>query len=230
MSEKTQAIRFHVDDRIQVTIKGAAEETHVTYFSRVDDITSDSYLIEWPTKRGVQAPVKEHDVLLLSMNDRGSAYGMEACVLAKMKKRSPLLKVQPLGPARKIEKRQYLRFPVSMDVELAPRVTGGAAAGGQPESPRVIVTHTVTLSGGGFSINYSSDLPLGVRYNVKLAIPAEPEPIELTAEVVRSETLEVPLRDHTHDIGFAFVDLNEDTHCRIMSFLIRLQQTSLISY
>lgn len=230
MSEKTKDILLQVDDRIQVTIKGAAEETPTTYFSRVEDIASGSYLIEWPIKRGVLAPVKDQDVLLLSINYQGSTYGIEACVLAKVQKPIPLLKVRPLGSARKIQKRKYLRVPTSIDVELAARVTDGTNAGNQPASPAFIVTNTVTLSGGGFSIHYSSALPVGALYDVKLAIPTQQEPLEVTAEVVRSEPLDASLRDHTHNIGFAFVELSEDIHCRIMGFLIRLQQMSLVRY
>ena len=178
MSEKPTDILLQVDDRIQVTIKGADEETPTIYFSRVEDIRSGSYLIEWPIKRGVLAPVKDRDVLLISINDRGSAYGTEARVLARVQKPIPLLKVQLLDSALKKQMRQFLRLPASIDVELVARVTDGTIDGNQPASPAFIVTNTVTLGGGGFSIHYSGALPLGALYHVKLTIPTQQEPLE----------------------------------------------------
>lgn len=229
MSEKTHDRLFHVDDPIQVTIEGADEETPTIYFSRVEEMGPDGYLIEWPIRRGELAPIKDQDLLMLILNDHEGAYGVEARVLARVQRRIPLLRVRPSGSARKIQKRKHLRVSTSINVELAAHVTDATIAGNQPVSPIFIVTDTVTLSGGGFSIHYWGDIPVGALYDVRLAIPTQQEPLEVKAQVVRSEPLETSSRGR-YNIGFVFVDLTEDVQCGITGFLIQLQQMSLVRY
>ena len=216
---------LQVNDRIQVALKGTDEEVPTTYLSRVEDVAPSDYLIEWPTSGGVRAPVRDRQVLLMTFTAQGSVYCLEACVMSRAQQPIPLLTVRRLGPARRIQRRAYVRVPAMISVELAARVVGTAVDGREAANQALIATQTVNLSGGGFAIHLMTALPLGAVFDVKLNIPEREKPLNVTAKVVRIESLAA---SHTYEIGFAFLGLTESTRSQIMGFVIRLQQASLV--
>lgn len=229
MTGEKQDIQLQVNDQVQVKIKGTDKEVPTTFLSRVEDTASGDYLIAWPTNNGLPAPIKDREVLLMSFTNQSSAYCLEACVVRRVQDPVPLLTVRLLGPTRRIQRREYVRVPATIDVELAARVVIIVPVNGsEPVSQALIATQTVNLSGGGFAIRHLSSLPVGALFDVKLKIPERERPLSVTAKVVRSEPLAVQTKVHTHEIGFAFCEVAEAIRCQIMSFVIRLQQSSLV--
>jgi c-di-GMP-binding flagellar brake protein YcgR len=228
MTGEKQDIQLQVNDQVQVKIKGTDKEVPTTFLSRVEDAAPGDYLIAWPSSNGLPAPIKDREVLLMSFTNQGSAYCLEAIVMRRVQNPIPLLTVWPLGPVRRIQRREYVRVPATINVELAARVINASVNGREPVSQALIETETVNISGGGFAIRHLSTLPLGALFDVKLKIPEQGKALNVTAKVVRSEPLAAPTSIHTHEIGFAFCELAEAIRCQIMSFVIRLQQSSLV--
>jgi c-di-GMP-binding flagellar brake protein YcgR len=226
MNAKEPCAQLQVDDRIQVATRKETTLNHATCLSRVSDIESGDYLIEWPASKGSLFPVEDQDILLISFYVQGWVYCFEACVVAKNSGHIPLLKIRQINPTRRIQRRDYVRVPAAIEVVLNNRIVHTAIGESNPvDGPISISTRTVNLSGGGFAICHSNALPVGTIFDVKLNIPEGKEPLYVTAKVVRSQPLNAPTGEVVHDIGFAFVELVEVIRRPILSYVIRRQQS-----
>lgn len=227
MTESGDDARLQINDRIQVTIKGSDEEVPTTYYSRVEDLKGQDYVIGWPTSRGIRAPVREDTVLLVSYITGRSVYCIESAILERVRQPVPLLRVRPLAPPRSIQRREYVRVPALVDIELTPQVVT-MGADGQPVGPVDIRARTHNLSGGGFAVHHPQPIRIDTLFDVKLKLPGTSDPIALAAKVVRCELGEDPTKERYYDVGFAFVHVVESLRRKIVSYVFRVQQSSLM--
>ena len=221
-----QDIRPQVNDPIEVTIQGADDEALTSCTSLVEGAAGSDYRIAWPARAGAPVSVRDGDVLRITFSNRGWAYEMEAAVVARTQHPIPLVTVRPSGSPCRVQRRDYVRIPAEVDIELTARAEPGPESSRAPVSRAEIATRTVDLSGGGFAIRHSGAVPRGTLFDVKLKIPARDEPLMLTAQVVQCDPLETPGADYSNKIGFAIVTRAEAVRRQIMSFVIRLQQES----
>ncbi len=226
MTTKEQDPQLQIDDRIRVAIQGTTALNSTTYLSRVSDIESGDYVIEWPTSKESQVTVEDQDVLLISFYAQGWDYRFEACVVARKPGHITLLKIRQLTPMSRIQRRDYVRVSAAIEVELNIRIVQNAISESNSVSgPISISTRTVNLSGGGFAIWHSNVLPVGTIFDVKLKIPEGKEPLHVTAKVARSQPLNTPAGETVYEIGFAFVEITEIIRRPLLSYVIRLQQS-----
>jgi c-di-GMP-binding flagellar brake protein YcgR len=212
---------LQIDDRIWIALEGSEEKEGSRYLSRVKKIASGDVIIELMNDDGLRPPIKSGDLILITVNFQGWVYSFNAHVLDRKQGQKPTLKVQPTGPYRKIQRRNYVRIATMIDIsaiEILPEI--------DQTDPLSIDTKTINLSGGGFAICHTAPLPIGTLFQVTLAIPEE-SPLELQAKVVRCTSL-APIEGFSHyEIGFAFSSLSEVSRRRIMRHLIWLQQQLL---
>jgi c-di-GMP-binding flagellar brake protein YcgR len=222
---KTEGL-LRINDRLQVTIIGTDEEIPTTYLSRVEDHENGVSWIGWPTQSGIRAPLRDNDKLAITYIEDGGVFQVTGRVTRRVFEPLPLIGVVTEGSVQKVQRRDYVRVPAMLDIQLFARVVT-AGAGPEEASTNLISTRTVNLSGGGFMINHSAPPRLGSIYETRLRLPIEKEPLKLTAKVVRCESNLDPVKGTYYSVGFAFVQLQENVRRRIVSYIFRLQQSSL---
>jgi c-di-GMP-binding flagellar brake protein YcgR len=213
-----------INDRLQITVGGTDEEVPTTYLSRVENIAGEEYTIGWPTSRGIRAPVREDDVLTLSYACANAVYSFDARIVQRILEPIALVVVCPQGPPRKIQRREDVRVPALVEVRLSARVV--SVNPDRPKDLNFIACRTVNLSGGGFAIHHAAAPLVGSIYQVRLAIPGQSEPVEMTAKVVRCESVMDPARGMHYEVGFAFIQVRESSRRHIVSFVFRFQQST----
>ena len=76
----------------------------------------------------------------------------------------------------------------------------------------------INLSEGGIYLRTIEPLPGGTILHIKFTLPYDTQPIELTAEVVRTLPLEIQLETEP-GMGLRFIDISDDTLLRIRNFV-----------
>jgi c-di-GMP-binding flagellar brake protein YcgR len=217
---------LRINDRLQVIVLGTDEEVPTTYLSRVEDFTDGVALIGWPTHAGIRAPLRENDRLSLTYVEESGVYRLTGRVVQRVFEPLPLIRVLPDGELERVQRREYVRVPAMLEVRLFARVVT-TATGDEEASVNMISTRTVNISGGGILIHHSVSPKLGSIYETKLRLPGEKEPLQITAKVVRSESVLDPVRGTYYAVGFAFIQIPEGIRRRLVNFVFRFQQSSL---
>jgi c-di-GMP-binding flagellar brake protein YcgR len=229
-NQKEPAVRpetpLRINDRLQVIVLGTDEEVPTTYLSRVEDFADGAALIGWPTHAGIRAPLRENDRLSLTYVEEGGVYHLTGRVVQRVFEPLPLIRVLPDGQLERVQRREYVRVPAMLEVRLFSRVVT-AATGDEEASVNLISTRTVNISGGGILIHHSAPPRPGSIYETKLWLPGDTEPLNITAKVVRSESVLDPVRGTYYAVGFAFLQIPEGVRRRIVNFVFRYQQSSL---
>jgi c-di-GMP-binding flagellar brake protein YcgR len=226
MAEDLEPVRLQINDQIQATIKGTDEEIPTNYLSRVEDIKENDLIIGWPTHLGVRAPVRMGDVLSLFYHSRTAVMAFDARIVGKEQEPIPVLTVRVEGGVRRIQRREYVRVPAMVDVELrSTTVTTVKLEPGVADAD-FIVTRTINISGGGFAIKHTAHPRVGTEYDVTLKVPDVDKPILGAAKAVRVESF-IEADRRVHVCGFAFIRLNESLRRQIISYIFKFQQNSL---
>jgi PPOX class probable F420-dependent enzyme len=130
--------------------------------------------------------------------------------------------VQPAGSQRRSDVRVHAHLPV----ELSARVVSLSLFREEGHESAVLSCETDTLSGGGFSIRHTAEIPVGVTFDVNLHLPDQPLPLTAKAKVVRCNALVDEGPEPHFDVGLVFVRISEANRSRIVSHVFRLQRTA----
>jgi c-di-GMP-binding flagellar brake protein YcgR len=219
MKETTVA----VNDLLQVKVTD--DPNSLTYRSRVEDVGGGIIIMSWPTDGGGLIPVRVGQPLSLSFVREDAAYSFEGLVQDREKEPIPYLKIRPLGPPLRVQRRQFFRVKVAIDVEITPivvpDVTGKLARSG------VVRTFTYDISGSGFAIRSESTWPAGALFDAKLMLPGDEVPIKLLAKVVNVEPLVGADKRPKFHVGMFFVTLAESDRNRIVRHLFKVQMQQI---
>jgi c-di-GMP-binding flagellar brake protein YcgR len=221
--EAMDQVRAEVNELVQIQL--VDDPNSRTYYSRVEDASGDRLNISWPTEAGVRIPFHKSEQLFISFTRQDAVYGFQASVTATIPGPIPMLIVQSSGEIERIQRREYVRVPSLLPVELTAVVSSGSSE----SSPDVvsIKTNTVNVSGGGFAIHHRFVLPVGTMLQVKLTLPGHPEPLPLSARVVRNESREDVHKNRFFMIGVQFVTIPERIRMRIVRHVFDAQKAAL---
>jgi len=226
MAEDFEPIPLQINDQLQITVKGTDEDVPTTYLSRVEDVKGSEISIGWPTNRGVRAPVHPGDVLCITYRAEAAVLATDARIVTRELEPIPLLIVRTEGPVRRIQRREFVRVPAMVEVELKSRVAAPFKPRAGELDPNIIVARTTDISGGGFAIKYNAQPQVGTVYDVKLTLPEAHKALFVSAKVVRVESVIEADRKY-YVSGFAFFQISEALRRQIISFVFRFQQHSL---
>jgi c-di-GMP-binding flagellar brake protein YcgR len=226
MSEDCEPVVLQINDQVQATIKGTEGEIPTTYLSRVEDIKGDDLIIGWPTNQGVRAAVRLGDVLSLFYSAKTAVMSVDARITDRQQEPIPTLTVRVEGEIRRIQRREYVRVPAMVEVQLRLRTVTAIKVDLGIANPGFITTRTLNISGGGFAIKHAAHPVVGTEYDVELRIPDVDRPIHLTARTVRVDPLAEPEK-RLNICGFAFHQITECIRRQIVSYVFRFQQLSL---
>jgi c-di-GMP-binding flagellar brake protein YcgR len=216
---KEQSVQ--VNDILQ--IRTTDDQESLPLNSRVEDVLPDVLVIAWPVERGRPAPVRLGQQVSLSFVRGGLAYVFAGAIKEQGQQPIPYLKIRPLGPPQKVQRRDYFRVKMALDLELA-GVVGYPAS---REAALYLNTHTYDLSGGGMSIRTEKSIPPGSMVEAKLNLPDNLPPMKLTVRIVSSiPILGTDGRPLTHT-GMSFRGMKESERRRLIRFLTQAQRTQL---
>jgi c-di-GMP-binding flagellar brake protein YcgR len=226
IQEEKELYPLSINDRVQVTLNDPGEENPVSFLSRVEDISGLRISLGWPTSEGIRAPLHPGDRLQVFLI-KDAVYLMDCSVVGRVLSPIPLVLVQCQSSVRKAQRREYVRVSAKVKLYLSARVVKfGRHCQGDPVSR--IETTTFSLSGAGFGIRYGFAPTIGNVYGVKMSSPEFEEPISANARVVRCESVEDQQSQVSYWVGFAFVGIKESDRRKIVSFVFRYQQTTIV--
>jgi c-di-GMP-binding flagellar brake protein YcgR len=228
MSNKNQETKLQINERIQVTLKDSEEAVPTTYYSRVEDFRETDFVIGWPTSRGLRAPAHSDTVLVISFVTGTAVYAVDASIVERILDPIPLLVVRPLTPFRNIQRREYVRVLAMVDVELTSQTVVFGGEEGKTPMPLIISTRTFNLSGGGFAIHYPRPIQIDLIFDVKVKLPGRAEPLLAEVKVVRCEAGPDVTKERYYDVGFAFVHMSEAIRRHFVSYVFKVQQSSIL--
>jgi c-di-GMP-binding flagellar brake protein YcgR len=223
-----QQLPLRINDRLQICVKRDGEEVPSTYFSRVEDTQENSIVVAWPTQGGTRAPIRDNMLLSLSFAADGSVYSFEARVAKRIQVPLPMLVLSTEGVVRRVQRRDFVRIPATLDVFLVARVVKVRSGADSKADVNFITARTVDISGGGFAIHHPAPPKLGDLYDVRLSIPGKNESLALTAKVVRAELIGNPMNQLYYDLGFCFVQMKESIRRQIITFIFEYQRKSRV--
>jgi c-di-GMP-binding flagellar brake protein YcgR len=212
-----------VNDLLQ--IKVTDDPNSLTYRGRVEDIGGGIIITSWPTERGVLIPIHVGRPLSLSFVREDAAYSFDALLQDREQEPIPHLKIRPLGPPRRIQRRQFFRVKVALGVELAATVAPDVPS--KWKSIESTDTFTYDISGSGLAIRSETSYPVGALYDVKLALPDGFAPIKILAKVVNTEPIITADNKQIFHIGMFFVAIIESDRTRILRHLFRVQMQQI---
>jgi c-di-GMP-binding flagellar brake protein YcgR len=202
------------------------EENPVSYLSRVEDISGLRISLGWPTSGGIRAPLHAGDRLQVFFI-KDAVYLMECSVVDWKLLPIPLVIVECQSSVRKAQRREYVRVSAKVNVRLSARVVQfGRHLQDDPVGR--IEAATLSLSGAGFGIRYPYAPIVGNVYDVRMSSVDFDEPIAANAQVVRCESAIDQQKQVFYSVGFAFTQIKEADRRRIVSFVFRYQQNSLV--
>jgi c-di-GMP-binding flagellar brake protein YcgR len=152
---------------------------------------------------------------------------MECTVLSSASLPVPIVVVDCQVPVRKAQRREYVRVSAKVEAHLSAKVVQFGTHS-QDDPVNSIDARTFSISGAGFAIRHSCAPALHNFYEVKLSLPDCDAPIRANAQVVRCESDVNQQFQSTYSIGFAFTRIKESDRRRIVSFVFRTQQNSLV--
>ncbi len=218
-------VRAEVNELVQIQL--VDDPNSRTYYSRVEDASGDRLNISWPTEAGMRIPFHKSEQLFISFTRQDAVYGFQASVTATIPGPIPMLIVQSSGEIERIQRREYVRVPSLLPVELTAVVSTPSGSGESLPDVISIKTNTVNVSGGGFAINHKFVLPVGTMLQVKLTLPSHPELLQLSARVVRNESREDVHKNRFFLIGVQFVTIPERVRMRIVRHVFDAQKAAL---
>jgi len=191
------------------------ESVYESYRTRVEDAYDDLLVVGVPIRMGVLVPIRvgTHLEVQFRMHNgiQEGRFTCQAVVEKRFHAKVPLLQLRLLSPWEKIQDRNFLRVPVSIDTLFVLYKEGG---GELPPQSGVMLD----LSAGGFLLR--SDHEFDLDDEVRVSFTLKEDRIMAQATMVRF----VP-KDSGVDYGFAFLDLPEATRQRIIKFVFQRQIT-----
>lgn len=201
-------------------IKSVDDPNALPCHSRVEDIAKDQVIIAWPLEHGMQVPIRRGQRLSLSFVRQNSAYVFLGTVQEQAQKPLPHLKIRLLGPPQKMQRREYFRLRVAVDVEIAGVIRHPL----EGEKVLYFDSHTYDLSGGGMAIRSDQSIPVGSMLEVKLGLIDGEPPLKVIARVVCSLPVQGVDGRYLSHIGISFPGIKDTERRRIVRYLNRLQR------
>ncbi len=212
---------LRINDNLQIKIKD--DPNALPCYSRVEDVSEGCIVVAWPLDCGVQLPFRIDQPLSMSFVREGVAYVFTGVVQKKQQSPIPHLSIRPLGRPERVQRRDYFRVKVAVDVELGGVVDFPSDRG----TTLYIKTNTYDLSGGGLSFRSESLLPVGNMLEARLALSDKEPKLILAARVVYVIPIAGPDGRALYHIGVSFSGIKEAERGRILRYLYHVQRTQI---
>lgn len=182
------------------------------YFSRIEDIGTNSVLITPPFRKGFYLPPRIGRMIAGRVVSNKIPYLFKANLLRYRSEQIPLWEISMPSSYSKSQLRENVRLDISLNVTLE-TLPGG-------EEKNLIRTLTRDLSAGGVQIVLSKPLPVGTTVNVKVAVCPD-FVLETQGTIIRLAPPMPPLDKYF--VGIQFGELEPATKQKIIRFIFTKQ-------
>jgi c-di-GMP-binding flagellar brake protein YcgR len=210
-----------VNEVLQVRIPD--DPNPVTYYGRVQDVSSQKLLISWPTDRGIRMIVRKRQTLDFYFIREGIPNNFIGLVDETQAAPLPQLGILVKTPVRQVQRRQNFRVKCLLPIEIF----GTKREDPANESSPALTIRTVStdLSAGGISFRHAERIPEGMLVNIKLSIPDSGPAINIPCAVIYSDYISE--HQTMHRTGLRYIALSEGERSRIVRFVYRTQLQGL---
>jgi len=181
-----------------------------TYFSRIEDIGLKSIFIAPPYRKGFYLPPKVGKIITMWITAESCAYLFSVELLGYPSAPVPFWEVALPINVKKIQRRQYVRFDIALDVKIEIE--------DKPGDP--IIALTKNVSAGGVQIVLQEPLPEDSRVKVILPLTSEAT-VVAKGEVIRIVFPQAPYEKITTAIKFS--EIEERARDLIIKYIFRKQ-------
>jgi len=183
--------------------------------SRVAEIDENLVWVETPELDIEPAwPVDGDELFVRVARPGDAAYTVHARAVVVKTDPERLVGLRIIGSTRS-QQREYFRVPVSITTDEATLTAIGGS-----RFPATL--HLRDLSATGVRAHCDAPVSIGDQIRMRLTLTGQPQPIELTATVVRSNERPGPAGTYW-EIGAAFTNLAPSIRERIVHFALSLQ-------
>lgn len=199
-----------IRQKIMVARKGEKQ----WFFSTIQDIRENGELfIEMPRQGESALVLYPGEAVDVRFSAEGASYVFSSPVLGKMLDKIPLFHLGPPENIQRIQQRNFVRFPVALEVfyALPPE---------KNRRPRYKKALSVDLSGGGMRLTVDELLPEGVVLSLKFSLPLKKGMKEITTagKVVRRWAYETE-GVMTYQVAVEFQGISRTQQDYIVNFI-----------
>jgi c-di-GMP-binding flagellar brake protein YcgR len=199
-----------------LTLEFERDDTPQALASRVEDGGQAGLTVGMPLRTGMVVLIPVGASVNVVVRRPDAAYALPTRVAAHRHSPLPLLDLTPTGPARRLQRRTYVRLPLL----LTPTRLTLLAADGAAAAPVAAVI--VDLSGGGVRLRGRQPFVVGQRLRLEAALPEPGGALAVTLAVVRIDAVPAE-RGVVHEAGCCFLDLTERERDRLVRFVLQRQ-------
>ncbi|WP_176461604.1 flagellar brake protein [Anaeromicrobium sediminis] len=181
----------------------------------IDIISENCLLVGIPISKGTIRPISVKDEIKLIYTKKGTAsYGFKVQVIDRGNKGNiPYLKVIKISDIEKVQRRDYYRLDMVLNVEMHINNDRG-------EIIKVIEGLSKDISGGGIRVLCKEPIYKGTI--IELIIKSEKEPIKVIAEVLRCTLYEELYSQY--EVGLKYKDISVNNREKIVKFIFDTQR------
>lgn len=200
-----QLIEVSVDD---------ANSAYRSLASRIEGVGQESFQISVPMYKGSILPVSLGTRLVIFLIHRGDAYTFNTVVSGRLRDPIPLLTIRKPEAIQKIQRRFWVRMPVTLKVGFALENPDGVIEEGSGQS--------IDLSGGGMLLLTDYDLQPGQVINLGFELPGDGQ-ISCKSRVLRTFRDEYTGKNSIK-AAMEFFDISERFRDKIVKFIFNRQR------
>jgi len=195
------------------------------YVVRVEEVRGDALILSAPIRLGQVVPVRPGTVVEVQYHRNDAMYGFHSTVREFHPGHLPLISVARPEEIRRVQRREYVRWPVSLPVTVT--VPGGADG---------VEGRVLDLSGGGMAVSLPAgrEWQQGEEVQVRLQLcPDRPgEVVEARARVVRAWNAEAsaparPSAPRRQRVALEFTDIAPAAREAIIRYIFARQREFL---
>lgn len=208
---------IEIGQNIEIEVIGDESSAKSLKSTIVDIISDDLIVIATPIYKKNVYPISLGKKLKIMVNvkDLGNFYFTGTVIKREAKDNLHNLYIECDKKIFKNQRRNYYRLNIMLNVELAI-----VKEEESEEDEKIFKGITKDISGGGVRVVLKEDVPINSK--VRIMIKIDSEIITVTGIVVRKE--QVTDSAYKWDLGIQFIDIDEGTRSKIISFIFDKQR------
>lgn len=207
-----QASELNVNQRIEITVDEEGSE-YKNLPSRIEGVTDQHLYIAIPMKWGQLLPLRVRQKLIISFNHKGRFFQFDTVIMQRRLKPIPMLVVLKPDSFREIQRRRWVRVPVSIPIKFGVH--------NEEENTPVYEATTVDISGGGVCFLTRNPVAAGQLLDAEIDLPNR-EPVYCQLKVLR--VLETETEGSVIKAFSEYYDISESQRERIIGFVFEKQR------
>lgn len=226
----------NLDVNMRVELKIGAGDDHAgIYSSRIEDLGKGFVTVAAPASGGELLAVRAGEEIEIMIPSPSGFFSARCKVLERKAGPVPVLVLERPTQYVRVQLREYVRVPASLEVEVRPQVpkTAGGSSGGQGDEPAAFGV-TRNVSGGGLLISFPPESAevlarcreMGLTVTLKLGYDSPP--VVAKARVVRVEVVRAGSGSGQDgdriDVAVAFTEISHRDQDRIVKFVFDRQR------